>query len=669
MSENKTQSEWSVRLAGLQIDEASVRLLRDFKPILIRHLPSLMDRFYGHVLSFPELAGKFKNPDHMRAVRQAQEAHWHLLFDGRFDEPYRQSVGRIGLAHFKVGIEPQWYIAGYSMVLGELLALVVDDMISTFTGAQARTRIKETQKAVVRAVMMDLDIAISAYRAQVTRVRTEDTETAVNRINEQVVDSVGSVSHFTKELVDSADEMANISNKVDKDAAQATSAANVSLASAQTVASAAEELHASIAEISQQVGRSSQTARDAAQRMDQAKSVVDQLGIAAQEVGQVVGLIADIAAQTNLLALNATIEAARAGEAGKGFAVVANEVKNLANQSGRSAEEIRQKIANIQDVALETTQAIEVVSTIISDVEAISTSISAAVEEQTAATSEISRTVAQTAEQAREVSELMASVSKRVEDASQASITVHENAARVDEVLGTLGRLMTRAVRTSSTVAERRHERRRSILLDAEVHQDGRREKASVFDISEGGALLFCTAPCTVGANLRINAPDENLDIQGKVVATRDNLHHIDFDAPIPSDRADSLGVKYFDRVIELTKNDHRAFVARIADAVVGKTRMQPGELATHHTCRLGRWYDAVADDILIELPSYKALAEPHGKVHSKGRDVLFAVRDERPDLAQSRMTELEQLSREVVAGLDAMSREMHSYYAVTRRG
>lgn len=668
MNNELNESDWSERLSYLLIDDKLLNILRDIKPILIGALPVILDRFYEHTVKYPELAKKFSHPDRIRVAKEAQIRHWSLLFEGRFDDAYRQSIQRIGLTHFKVDLSPRWYIAGYSMVLGELLSLIGERMGTALSSKASRRRVIDAQQAVSRVVMLDMDLAISTYRAQVTQARTQDTETAVSRINEQVVDSVGSVAHFTKALVLSADEMADISGKVDTDAGLASAAANVSLSSAQTVASAAEELHASIAEISQQVGRSAVTAHDAAQRMGQARMVVDQLGIAANEVGQVVGLIADIAAQTNLLALNATIEAARAGEAGKGFAVVANEVKNLANQSGRSAEEIRQRIGNIQDVARETTQAIEVVSSIISQVEEIATSISAAVEEQTAATSEISRTVSQTASQAEEVSSLMHSVSRRVDSAMKASSTVHENAARVDEVLGTLGRLMTRAVRTSSAIAERRTERRRSIMVEADVDVGGRHERATVFDLSEGGALLFCKTPLNVGTPIVLKIDDEGLTAKGTVVACREELNHVDFDTRVSSDLADALGAKYFARVIDLTKNDHRTFVARIADTVAGKTNLQPGEIPTHHSCRLGRWYYAVADDVLMALPSFKALVEPHSKVHTKGRDVLNAVKEGRQDLARSRLEELEQLSKVIVGGLDAMNVEMQAHYSAARR-
>ncbi|MBR7551545.1 chemotaxis protein, partial [Mycobacterium tuberculosis] len=78
------------------------------------------------------------------------------------------------------------------------------------------------------------------------------------------------------------------------------------------------------------------------------ESNIRALSEAVDGIGEVLGLIRNIAAQTNLLALNATIEAARAGEAGRGFAVVAAEVKQLADQTARATDDIERRVQDIQ---------------------------------------------------------------------------------------------------------------------------------------------------------------------------------------------------------------------------------------------------------------------------------------------------------------------------------
>ncbi len=169
-----------------------------------------------------------------------------------------------------------------------------------------------------------------------------------------------------------------------------------------SVAAASEELTASVNEISRQLVEATKVVDIAVAESAKSDKMVGDLVQAADKVGEVTQMIAQIADQTNLLALNATIEAARAGEAGKGFSVVASEVKSLANQTAKATGDIEQQIKGIQESSKTTATAIQEIASVISTIREISTSISSAVEEQSAATREVSTNIVAVKEAAQE---------------------------------------------------------------------------------------------------------------------------------------------------------------------------------------------------------------------------------------------------------------------------
>jgi methyl-accepting chemotaxis protein len=158
----------------------------------------------------------------------------------------------------------------------------------------------------------------------------------------------------------------------------------------ESVASGAEELNASVREISEAMSKSRQTAVDAVGRVEAADQQATRLSEAAESMSSIVQLIGDITGQINLLALNATIESARAGEAGRGFAVVASEVKNLANQAKQATDKIEQEIANLTGISGDVVGALSSIKKAIQDVSEYVASTATAVEEQSAVTAEMS---------------------------------------------------------------------------------------------------------------------------------------------------------------------------------------------------------------------------------------------------------------------------------------
>ena len=155
--------------------------------------------------------------------------------------------------------------------------------------------------------------------------------------------------------------------------AAAATASNQASTNVETVASATEELTASINSIAQQVTRSAEIAAKAAEEARRTNTVVEGLASGTQKIGEVVTLIQNIASQTNLLALNATIEAARAGEhRARRLAVVASEVKALANQTAKATEEISAQVQDIQRATGDAVNAIQIIGGTIAEIDQIS---------------------------------------------------------------------------------------------------------------------------------------------------------------------------------------------------------------------------------------------------------------------------------------------------------
>jgi methyl-accepting chemotaxis protein len=248
--------------------------------------------------------------------------------------------------------------------------------------------------------------------------------------------AIGSVGESAQQLSDIGTQTRSRADSM------AVMADNMSRA-IQVVAGATLQLGDATRSISDQVQEQVKAASDATGSSKQGSAKLGGLVREALKVGEIAGIIEDIAGKTNLLALNATIEAARAGEAGRGFSVVAHEVKALAGQTHDAIGSVTGTVGSIRSQVGAAAETVEAVVDHIDRVQQGAGNIAAAITQQQAATLEIGNHAENAARDAEQV--------------RNQSREVNQNALRVGEVVDEMHHVMGEMEKQSATLRKASH--------------------------------------------------------------------------------------------------------------------------------------------------------------------------------------------------------------------
>ena len=309
-------------------------------------------------------------------------------------------------------------------------------------------------------------------------------------VEDATQETVNQIVRAAEELAATATTMQGTLATASRNADDANSATSESLDGTNRASELASELNSAIGEVTVSIVKGDQLARDTVQVAADSRACVEELNEATQQIGDFVRVITELADQTNLLALNATIESARAGEHGKGFAVVATEIKQLASQTNRSANEITERVKQIQERTQTAVDAIGKISDSINMLGGVTSSVAAAVEEQRASTDSFAQFLHSNRTSiegvATRVSELVGITRQTADGAVEIAKRVSNMAQTSRDASKSIPQIVQRAV----AAADNRKAPRQELNTPARIVGAGEPSSTLIKDVSASGARV-----------------------------------------------------------------------------------------------------------------------------------------------------------------------------------
>ena len=219
------QEQYSIdqRRDLMELDDAACESIANVQESILAHLPVALDKFYDKLSGYDELNGMFDSDAHREHAKSKQYGHWEHIAAGKLDTDFLDASRNIGNVHARIGLEPKFYVAGYALIVEGLIEGVIQDACAAAGGKKGlfgRSKpnidpkdVANTISSIVKAVLMDTEIALSSYMHR-RRVETEEVNEEVQRVVGAARDgdfsqraSANVSNEYLNQLVDSTNEL------------------------------------------------------------------------------------------------------------------------------------------------------------------------------------------------------------------------------------------------------------------------------------------------------------------------------------------------------------------------------------------------------------------------------------------------------------------------------